>query len=131
MLVAGPRDPRILVSQALRNRKALSVDLKKSLEEVRGVEVVKLWTVRKRLLAAKIRSYHPALNYSASTVLLDFSLLETVLHGVLRAGIVLCSDEAFVWRGDRRRRMLPRPRERYAQVCFEEISPYGRCPVMF
>lgn len=54
-----PRDDHFLVSQALRNRKSSYVDLKKILEEVRDVEI-SIWTVRRRLLAANIRTHRPA-----------------------------------------------------------------------
>lgn len=130
-----PRDDRFLVSQALRNRKASSVDLKKSLEEVRGVEV-SLWTVRRRLLAANIRSYRPArgpkllrehrvarLQFARNCASWTLEDWNKVLFSD-EARISLCGE-------DRRRRVLRRPRERYAEVCFEEITPYGGGSVMF
>ncbi|XP_050684008.1 uncharacterized protein LOC126978925 [Leptidea sinapis] len=53
------QDDSFLVNQALRNRKSSYVDLKKILEEVRGLQT-SLWTVRRRLLAANIFSRRPA-----------------------------------------------------------------------
>lgn len=130
-----PRDDRFLVSQALRNRKSSYVDLKNSLEEVRN-EQITLWTVRRRLLAANIHSHRPARG---------LKLLRG--HRVARLSFarncvswthedwdrVLFSDEARIslHGEDRRRRVLRRRGERFAEACFEEITPYGGGSVMF
>lgn len=130
-----PRDDRFLVSQALRNRKSSYVDLKNNLEDVRNVQV-SLWTVRRRLLAANLHSRRPArgpkLLREHRVVRLHFAQ-NCVSWTQEDWDRVLFSDEARIslYGEDRRRRVLRRPEERYAEVCFEEITPYGGGSVMF
>lgn len=130
-----PRDDRFLVTQALRNRKCSYIDLKRNLEEVRGAQV-SLWTVRRRLLAADIRSRRPA---RAPKLLREHRIARLRFARNCLSwtpgnwSSVLFSDEARICLHgeDRRRRVLRRPGERYADVCFEEITPYGGGSVMF
>lgn len=130
-----PRDDRFLVSRALRNRKSSFVDLKNNLQEVRNVHI-SLWTVRRRLLVANIRSHRPARGPKL--------LREHRVHRLRFArncelwtqedwNRVLFSDEARIslFGEDRRRRVLRRQGERFAEACFEEITPYGGGSVMF
>lgn len=130
-----PRDDRYIVSQALRNRKSTYNNIKNNLEDVRNVSV-SVWTVRRRLLEVDIHSRRPArgpkLLRGHRIARLRFSQNYATWTDV-EWSKVLFSDEARIslFGEDRRRKVLRRPGERYAEVCFEEITPYGGGSVMF
>lgn len=123
------RDDRFIVSTTLRNRHLNAVQVQRQLREVRGVAISQ-WTVRRRLqennLTPKTPAIGPKLTPAHRQARLRFA--RDHLNWTLEQwGSVLFSDETRICLhgSDRRRKVYRRPRERFADCCFEERSAYG------
>ncbi|ENN77521.1 hypothetical protein D910_12134 [Dendroctonus ponderosae] len=105
------RDDRFIVSTTLRNRHFNAVQVQRQLREVRG-EAISQWTVRRRLQENNLTPKTPcdwSKTYSSSSASTPASEFDVGTMGI-------CSVL--------RRKGHRRPRERFADCCFEEQSYY-------
>ncbi|ENN74454.1 hypothetical protein YQE_08960, partial [Dendroctonus ponderosae] len=122
------RNDRFIVSTILRNRHLNAVQVQQ-LRDVRGVAISQ-WTVRRRLQENNLTPKTPAIGSKLTPAHRQARLrfARDHLNWTLEQwGSVLFSDETRICLhgSDRRKKVYRRPRERFADCCFDERSAYG------
>lgn len=122
-------DDRFIVLNTLRNRHMTSVETKNQLREVRGT-AVSVWTVRRRIQEAGLKSYRPAAGPKLlprhRVARLQFSR-EHLNWTLAQWRTVLFTDESrfCLHSPDGRERVWRRPGERFAECTFKPRLSHG------